>query len=52
VDTGLGLPDRDFLAALADVLDPADEATLLTREVFAILSADVVEFVGLASTYG
>jgi hypothetical protein len=24
VDTGLGLPDRDFLASLAEVLDPAD----------------------------
>ena len=24
VDTGLGLPDRDFLAALAAVIDPAD----------------------------
>jgi hypothetical protein len=24
VDTGLGLPDRDFLAALAEVTDPAD----------------------------
>ena len=23
-DTGLGLPDRDFLAALAEVIDPAD----------------------------
>jgi glyoxylase-like metal-dependent hydrolase (beta-lactamase superfamily II) len=26
VDTGLGLPDRDFVAALADVIDPADVA--------------------------
>jgi hypothetical protein len=26
VDTGLGLPDRDFLAGLAAVLDPADVA--------------------------
>jgi hypothetical protein len=26
VDTGLGLPDRDFLAALAEVIDPADVA--------------------------
>jgi len=26
VDTGLGLPDRDFLACLADVVDPADVA--------------------------
>jgi hypothetical protein len=24
VDTGLGLPDRDFLASLAEVIDPAD----------------------------
>jgi len=24
VDTGLGLPDRDFVAAVAEVLDPAD----------------------------
>jgi hypothetical protein len=24
VDTGLGLPDRDFVAALAEVIDPAD----------------------------
>src|SRR4030095_8661205 len=24
VDTGLSLPDRDFLAALAEVIDPAD----------------------------
>jgi len=24
VDTGLGLPDRDFLACLAEVIDPAD----------------------------
>ena len=24
VDTGLGLPDRDFVASLAEVLDPAD----------------------------
>ena len=24
VDTGLGLPDRDFLASLAAVIDPAD----------------------------
>jgi hypothetical protein len=24
VDTGLGLPDRDFIAALAEVIDPAD----------------------------
>ena len=24
VDTGLGLPDRDFAAALATVIDPAD----------------------------
>jgi glyoxylase-like metal-dependent hydrolase (beta-lactamase superfamily II) len=26
VDTGLGLPDRDFVAALAEVIDPADVA--------------------------
>jgi hypothetical protein len=26
VDTGLGLPDRDFVAALAEALDPADVA--------------------------
>jgi len=26
VDTGLGLPDRDFIAALAEVIDPADVA--------------------------
>jgi Metallo-beta-lactamase superfamily len=26
VDTGLGLPDRDFLATLAEVIDPADVA--------------------------
>jgi metallo-beta-lactamase superfamily protein len=26
VDTGLGLPDRDFLASLAEVIDPADVA--------------------------
>jgi hypothetical protein len=26
VDTGLGLPDRDLLAALAEVIDPADVA--------------------------
>lgn len=26
VDTGLGLPDRDFLACLAEVIDPADVA--------------------------
>jgi hypothetical protein len=26
VDTGLGLPDRDFVAALAGVIDPADVA--------------------------
>ena len=26
VDTGLGLPDRDFAAALAEVIDPADVA--------------------------
>ncbi|HZZ53312.1 MAG TPA: MBL fold metallo-hydrolase [Trebonia sp.] len=24
VDTGLGLPDRDFVASLAEVIDPAD----------------------------
>ncbi|HEX6934708.1 MAG TPA: MBL fold metallo-hydrolase [Streptosporangiaceae bacterium] len=24
VDTGLGLPDRDFVASLADIIDPAD----------------------------
>jgi Metallo-beta-lactamase superfamily len=24
IDTGLGLPDRDFLASLAEVIDPAD----------------------------
>lgn len=26
VDTGLGLPDRDFLGSLAEVIDPADVA--------------------------
>lgn len=26
VDTGLGLPDRDFVASLAEVIDPADVA--------------------------
>jgi flavorubredoxin len=26
VDTGLGLPDRDFVAAMAEVIDPADVA--------------------------
>jgi len=26
IDTGLGLPDRDFLACLAEVIDPADVA--------------------------
>jgi hypothetical protein len=26
VDTGMGLPDRDFLASLAEVIDPADVA--------------------------
>src|SRR5262252_8975008 len=26
IDTGLGLPDRDFLAGLAEVIDPADIA--------------------------
>ena len=25
-DTGMGLPDRDFLASLAEVIDPADVA--------------------------
>jgi len=24
IDTGLGLPDRDFVASLAEVIDPAD----------------------------
>ena len=24
VDTGVGLPDRDFVSALSEVLDPAD----------------------------
>jgi metallo-beta-lactamase superfamily protein len=28
VDTGLGLPDRDYLACLAEVIDPADVARI------------------------
>jgi glyoxylase-like metal-dependent hydrolase (beta-lactamase superfamily II) len=47
VDTGLGLPDRDFLACLAEVIDPADVAWIWlthpdrdhTGGLFAVLEA-------------
>jgi glyoxylase-like metal-dependent hydrolase (beta-lactamase superfamily II) len=44
-DTGLGLPDRDFLACLAEVIDPADVAWIWlthpdhTGGMFALLDA-------------